>query len=137
MNSGVEVLKSHGIKPSLQRLKILDYLDNNSNHPTVDNIYRDLEESMPTLSRTTVYNTLKLFVEKGLMRALNIDDGEQRFDYRTDQHAHFKCLDCGKILDVEATIKLHQELVGYSIADDFMLIQGWCDVCNKKRGEIK
>lgn len=57
-------LKEHGIKPSYQRMKVFQYLVDNHNHPTVDMIYKALCPEIPTLSKTTVYNTLNLFVEK-------------------------------------------------------------------------
>ena len=60
----IQKLSAHNIKPSLQRLAIYSYLLEKKNHPTVDMIYSDLHPSMPTLSKTTVYNTLKLFIEK-------------------------------------------------------------------------
>ena len=57
-------LKNHDIKPSYQRMKIFQYLLDNHVHPTVDTIYKALCPEIPTLSKTTVYNTLNLFVEK-------------------------------------------------------------------------
>ena len=57
-------LKDHDIKPSYQRMKIFQYLLDNHVHPTVDTIYKALCPEIPTLSKTTVYNTLNLFVEK-------------------------------------------------------------------------
>ena len=61
----IEHLQSHGIKPSPQRIAVMDYLLNSRMHPTADEIYLALSPSMPTLSKTTVYNTLKLLVEAG------------------------------------------------------------------------
>ena len=59
-----EYLKENGIKPSYQRMKIYEFLLQNRIHPTVDTIYRALNKEIPTLSKTTVYNTLNLFIEK-------------------------------------------------------------------------
>ena len=56
-------LKKHDIKPSYQRMKIFQYLLDNHNHPTVDTIYKALCTEIPTLSKTTVYNTLNLFIQ--------------------------------------------------------------------------
>ena len=61
MKSLQEHLIKNGINPSFQRLKILEYLMNNDTHPTVDNIYNALIDIIPTISKTTIYNTLKLF----------------------------------------------------------------------------
>ena len=58
-------LLSHKIKPSMQRIAIMDYLFEHKVHPTVDKIFNDLYPQIPTLSKTTVYNTLKLFAYQG------------------------------------------------------------------------
>ena len=60
-----DYLLSHGIKPSVHRVAVMNFLLNNRIHPTVDTIYAALAPSIRTLSKTTVYNSLKLFVEKG------------------------------------------------------------------------
>ena len=67
-------LQSYDIRPSVQRLAIMQYLLTHRTHPTIDEIYRELSSTIPTLSRTTVYNTLKLFVKKGASQLLTIDD---------------------------------------------------------------
>ena len=94
-------LKSHGIRPSIQRMAIMEYLMSHPTHPTVDVIYCDLLPSMPTLSRTTIYNTLELFREKGAIRVLNIDNKTTRYDGDLSIHAHFLCRKCGKIYDID------------------------------------
>ena len=62
-----------GIRPSMQRLSIMDYLLKHATHPTIDDIYKDLLPSIPTLSRTTLYNTLRLFAETNAAQLLTID----------------------------------------------------------------
>jgi len=97
-------LTTNNIKPSIQRLKVYEYLYNNKTHPTVDNIYINLVEEIPTLSKTTVYNTLKLFVDNGIVKAITIEDNEVRYDAFMENHAHFKCDVCGIIYDVEVDL---------------------------------
>ena len=65
MKSTQQYLSVHGIKPSVQRIAIMEYLFKHHTHPTVDEIYTELLPQIPTLSKTTVYNTLKLFVQQG------------------------------------------------------------------------
>lgn len=127
-------LINHGVKPSVQRLKIYEYLHTNRVHPTVDVIYSQLSPSMPTLSKTTVYNTLKLFVSNGVARAINIEDTETRYDSDTTYHGHFKCKACGSLFDVLLTdeeIKL-QGLKGFSIDEVQVNFKGYCNVCRPK-----
>lgn len=90
-----------GIKPSVQRTAILGYLMSHKTHPTADEIYRALLPEMPTLSRSTVYNTLWRMVEAGAIDALGIDRSNARFDYSTRPHAHLLCNRCGAIIDTE------------------------------------
>lgn len=94
------LLKDAGIKPSMQRIMILDYLTKNHIHPVVDTIYRALYKDIPTLSKTTVYNTLDLFTKHNLVHKLFIEENEARYDIDTTIHGHFKCIDCGLIIDV-------------------------------------
>jgi Fur family ferric uptake transcriptional regulator/Fur family peroxide stress response transcriptional regulator len=95
-----EHLINHEIKPSVQRIAIMQYLMENKTHPTIDQIFNDLLPSMPTLSKTTVYNTLKLLSDKKAVVSLTIDEKNLRFDGDTSSHAHFKCKLCGAIFDV-------------------------------------
>jgi len=67
-------LLEHNIKPSMQRIAIMEYLMEHPIHPSADDIYTALSPSMPTLSKTTVYNTLKLFSEQGAALMLTIDE---------------------------------------------------------------
>ena len=127
-------LESKNIKPTFQRLKVLEYLEKNRSHPTADNIYSDLSETIPTLSKTTVYNTLNYFIKKGLVLPIAITCGEMRFDGCTVPHHHFYCQMCKKIIDLnircshfeKGSIKGHriQELHGY--------FKGICRDCLEK-----
>ena len=83
------ILYEKGIKPSYARIKIYSYLQLNRMHPTVDEIYNALVNEIPTLSKTTVYNTLKLFESAGITRAITIEDNEARYDINVDNHGHF------------------------------------------------
>lgn len=69
-----DYLISYNIKPSVQRIAIMDYLLAHKTHPSIDEIYLALCKDIPTLSKTTVYNTLKLFVEHGAALMLTIDE---------------------------------------------------------------
>ena len=93
-------MQEKGIRPSFQRIVIYKYLAENKNHPTVDAVYSALSPLHPTLSRTTVYNTLHLFAQNRLIQQVNIEDDQARYDVETSPHMHFKCIKCGKIIDI-------------------------------------
>ncbi|MDR0370939.1 MAG: transcriptional repressor [Prevotellaceae bacterium] len=95
-----QLLLKYSIRPSVQRTMVMDYLLNNRNHPSVDEIFSVLIRTMPTLSRTTIYNSLNLFVARGAVRVLVIDEKNARYDVDISLHAHFLCKECGKVYDI-------------------------------------
>ena len=95
-----EHLKRHGIRPLPHKVAIMKYLLENYNHPTIENIYNDLLPTMPTLSKTTVYNTLKSFCDNKAVNSLLIDEKNLRYEAHLHLHAHFRCKKCGAIYDV-------------------------------------
>lgn len=131
MNRFSDFLQTNGVKPSVQRLKIYEFMHSNRVHPTVDMVYTALSPSMPTLSKTTVYNTLKLFVSKGIVRTINIEDTETRYDVDMAYHGHFKCRNCGEVFDVALPdLQLNEKLsANYDIDDIQINLKGYCNVC--------
>lgn len=94
------IMADKGVKPSALRLQIYEYLDMHRTHPTVEDIYSGLSESYPTLSKTTVYNTVKLLAEKDIIKAIAIEGFRTRYDANTCFHGHFLCRTCGLVFDV-------------------------------------
>ena len=130
----LEILVQHEIKPSLQRLAVMQYMLTHFTHPTVDEIYNSLAPSIPTLSKTTIYNTLSLFEEQGVVLYLGIDKKNARFDGNTSRHAHFLCKKCGDIIDImnqkeeQVVLENHPELI---IDEVQTYYTGYCKNCNK------
>lgn len=116
---------------SHQRLKVLEYLTQNTCHPTVDRIYTDLQKEISTLSKTTVYNTLRVLVEAGLVRTVTIEDNEARYDIECKNHGHFKCDSCGEIFDfhIDMDTLNSYDLEGFSINDKKVYFKGVCNSC--------
>ncbi len=129
------MLIEKGIQPSFHRLKILEYLIGHRTHPTAEEVYQALSSEIPTLSRTTVYNTLKLFYQKGLVLALTIEDLEIRYDIDVSPHGHFKCLECGKVYDLPFPLSPAQrsELEGHQILEYHIYFRGICRECRSKQ----
>lgn len=97
----VEFLRSKGVQPSQQRIRIWEALAATKAHPSADTVHRQLAPEIPTLSRTTVYSTLELFVSLGLAQELEITGSELRYDANASPHVHFACRSCGAVSDVE------------------------------------
>ena len=128
-----EYLLSFGIKPSVQRIAIMDYLLTHRTHPAIDEIYLALCEDIPTLSKTTVYNTLRLFVDHGAAQMLTIDERNTCYDADIRLHAHFLCKKCGKIYDLPPSME--QEKVsamkedGFKVDEIHQYFKGICPSC--------
>lgn len=136
-----DILQKNGIKPSYHRIKILEYLIAGKHHPTVDEIYTNLVIAVPTLSKTTVYNTLNLFMKVDLVRRIAIEDNETRYDATVAEHGHFKCLQCKKIFDFPLDVESISapELADFDIEEKKVYFQGTCPGClglikNEKTG---
>ena len=96
----VKTLRAHGVQPSAQRLAVADYALRTDEHPSADEVLERVQNAFPLLSRATVYNTLNLFVEKGLLRQLVIAEGRVVFDPNLEAHHHFIDDVTGRIEDV-------------------------------------
>ncbi|MEE2638788.1 MAG: Fur family transcriptional regulator [Acidobacteriota bacterium] len=99
-----ERLRAAGLKATSPRVAILDAVERNCNHPGAEDIYRELAESHPSLSLSTVYGTLSAFVKAGLVRKLSEVDGRLRVDGTKPPHDHAICRMCAAIFDVEPNI---------------------------------
>ena len=129
-------LISAGIRPSAQRLAIFEFVKNNPVHPTADVVYDALHNELGSLSLTTVYNTLKLFVDAGLVQMLTIDDTLRCFDGDTTAHAHFRCNDCGRIIDFRIKndfLSMVEGLDGFEIKEAQLYLKGICPVCKNNK----
>lgn len=131
--SPTELLKAKDVRPSLQRIRILGYLLSKRNHPTVNTIYDDLLPEIPTLSRTTVYNTLETLCQNGLAITLDFGDGSIHYDADTSPHAHFKCERCKKIFDFCANPADFRKSVpqGFAIRQVQFYAFGLCAKCRE------
>lgn len=135
MRTATEILTEAGIRPSLQRLAVVEWLAAHRTHPTADEIYSALADSIPTLSKTTVYNTLHLLADKGAILMLTIDSETARFDADTSLHAHFQCTCCGRVYDIPAQQfpgGMPERICGHRINECHQYYRGICSECEKK-----
>lgn len=138
MNQNIDnlarTLVEKNIKPSYQRIKILEYLITKRNHPTVDKIFNDLIKEIPTLSKATVYNTLDLFKKANLAIVVTIENNETRYDAKVASHGHFKCENCGNIYDFDVNIDNLpvSSLEHFKISEKNVYFKGVCPKCLSK-----
>lgn len=96
-----EMLQQKGIRPTAQRIAVLSAVAKGRTHPSAEEIYGRLSTVFRSLSRTTVYNSLGILVEHGVLRELEIEAGCWRYDLGGQApHSHFVCRSCGCILDL-------------------------------------
>lgn len=132
-------LLEHKIKPSYQRKRIYEYLLEHRNHPNVNLIYEALIDEIPSLSKTTIYNTLKLFVQKNIVEEITIEGNEIRYDlYKSNSHGHFRCDICKNIYDIDLDEEKKDDipdLKGFEVQKAYYHFKGICKDCleNQKK----
>ena len=100
MDEILATLAEHGIQPTPQRIAVAEYVLSATDHPTADEVWAKVRRRCPTLSRATVYNTLNLLAEKGLLRSQPLREGVAVFDPRIAPHHHFIDDDTGRVFDI-------------------------------------
>jgi Fur family iron response transcriptional regulator len=98
-----ELLRAHGITPTHQRMEIAQVMFEKRWHPSADQILAAVNVRYAETSKATVYNTLKLFLEKRLVRELIVDPNKVFYDSNTDEHHHFYDIESGEITDIDST----------------------------------
>ncbi len=129
-----KMLSEKGVSPSIQRIKILQFILDNKHHSSVDIIYQKLLHEIPTLSKTTVYNTLALFVEKGIINSITIDNTEILYEKSQTPHAHFQCNVCKNIIDINLDSNLYgiKEIENHKVEKVNIHLRGVCNKCLTK-----
>lgn len=132
----VSILKEHDLKVTPQRIAILRYLETHHTHPSADTIYEDLKADNPSLSKTTIYNSLDMLKKHGLVKTLRLDS-TVRYDYSANRHHHFWCRRCGKIMDITGDDPCWKDMVGddHRVEEVHVYLKGVCSACLKKEKE--
>jgi len=94
------ILERHGVRPTTQRVRLAEILLTAPRHMTAEQILVALRESSQRISKATVYNTLKLFVARGLARQIYVDPERCVYDSTMSPHHHFQDLDTGEMIDI-------------------------------------
>lgn len=120
-------LQDRGIQPSAQRVAVADYVLLTDEHPSADLVWKRVSAGFPYISRATVYNTLNLFVKKGLLRELHLDPERVVFDAKLSTHHHFIDDETGRIHDIpwdQVQVCNLERLQGYEIRDHMVVMRG-------------
>ncbi len=123
----VTALREHGVQPSAQRVAIASFVLGCDAHPSADQVLGGVRERFPMVSRATVYNTLNLFVERGLLRAFALGEGRTVFDCNVADHHHFIDDETGAIHDVPwdaLTVHDISALEGFDVREYQVVLRG-------------
>lgn len=131
----IEQLRTAGKRVTPERELLLGILASNP-HLDAMEIHRIAREEQPRISLATVYRTLGLFEELGVVRACGLGEAHAHYEVRHDDHLHLICSECGRIVDLPSPVPLRKiaESEGFRIERVRIELIGLCDVCAKKRG---
>lgn len=130
-----ETLRANGQKVTSQRLMVFQALQGRTDHPGAEDVFLAVRETLPAISRGTVYKILNELVELGELRQVDVGDGRARFDPNTEQHVHLRCVDCGRLLDLDrdaAPVRLPASAAGFEILRYNLTLEGHCPACRSR-----
>ena len=125
-----------GFKLTPQRIAVLEYLENNKEHPSAETVFSNVSKTFPTMSFATVYNTLAALRERGYLLELTIDADKRRYDPNTHPHNHLICKVCKKIIDIpmDYMLQVPEHLRGgFEITGNHIEFYGICPECKQQR----
>jgi Fe2+ or Zn2+ uptake regulation protein len=133
-HSLVATLRERGQRVTSQRLLIHRALRELDRHVTADEVLAAVAPSLPRISLPTVYATLELFEELGIVRRVRAGEGAVRFDPRAERHHHLVCRSCGRVEDLEATVDFSPALRAaarsrFSPDSAELVLSGLCATC--------
>jgi Fur family transcriptional regulator, peroxide stress response regulator len=133
INAVIETLKVKGLRVTPQRCAVYANLLGRTDHPTVEQLLRDLNESFPISSQATVYSSLQALQNAGLVREVLLEEGVSRYDANTTPHHHFRCRCCGSIEDIGwaalPALSLEGLRTGLRTEGYEVTVHGVCDRC--------
>ncbi len=138
MENIISKYKGKGFKLTPQRIAILKFLENNTSHPTAEDIYNEIRKNHPTVSFATVYNTIQALKDRGELTEVTIDPGRKHFDPNPRPHHHIICTVCNRIGDIftdfSAALRVPAEVhAEYTITGNHVDFYGVCRECRTKK----
>jgi Fur family peroxide stress response transcriptional regulator len=130
----IQKLRSERFKLTPQRLAVIRYMLGNNEHPSALKIHKELKRRYPTLSFSTVYNTLSMLERITELQSLHVFDNYLNYDPNTNAHIHFYCKACGNISDIflegrnDVSVP-RGEIEGNSIDNISLVFKGTCKSC--------
>ena len=126
MKTSKEILRNAGILPSSQRVAIAEFVLHTGTHPSADDVLVEARKRLPGISVATIYNTLNLFVERGLLRTLELSNNHTVYDPWMDPHHHFIDDQTGHIHDIplDSVSVIHEDFDGFDVREVQVVLRG-------------
>lgn len=136
MDIFLEYIRRRGLRRTPEREQILAEIFATHQHFDVDSLYLSLRSKGAKVSKASIYRALPLFIDCGLIREVDFNDGHWHYEhiYGHDHHHHLRCLTCGEVLEFEEPglsclgIRLWQEY-GYTVVSHHLDVKGYCRAC--------
>jgi Fur family peroxide stress response transcriptional regulator len=134
--------RAHGLPVTVQRRRIFEALCDRTDHPTPDQVYAAVKDTLPGVSRTTVYRVLDTLVRVGVLARASSPGVASRVDPRTSRHHHLVCRGCDQIFDVDEESVEHQVRLpdvserGFAIQGYSIYFTGLCAACQEKAAAL-
>ena len=127
----LERLRQLELVPTIQRLAVLEFLDETNTHPTAEQAYQEVKKRFPSIAKATVYNVLDALKKAGAIRQLTIAREAAHYDYNANPHPHFLCRTCGDLIDVDlpCPIRPGDEILGNLVESVNTYLYGICGEC--------
>lgn len=133
-----QLCQAHGFRCTPQRFAVYSYMKNNLSHPDVNRIWEKVRQSIPTITRESVFRILTELVDSGVINRMDkITDA--RFDGRVCDHGHLICENCGSVVDFDLPGDpfLPQDLRGFTTRHTELRISGICASCAESAEQHK
>ena len=135
----VDKLRPLGIRLTPQRLAIAEVVVNSADHPSVKEIYERVQAFFPYVTIATVYSTLTVLEQAGIVRELPFQR-QSRYDANLDPHANLVCLGCGTVVDADMGQEIVAELgklvaqeSDFEVSSQRVDLYGWCSGCGARK----
>lgn len=135
-------LGASGQRFTEQRSAVFRFLRGTQSHPTADEVFLRVRSDVPGISLATVYKSLETLVGCGLATKLTYVDGSARYDGRTDDHHHVRCLACSRVMDLPHRVddgeveRLQASAEGFRVTGVRLELTGYCPACDREAAGV-
>ena len=133
----IHVLRRAGYRLTRQRLTIIESVTGRTDHPSVKQVYHEINGLEPDIGLSTVYNTLNTLDALGVLKEIEFEETDNRFDTNLEPHINLVCTECGEIQDYTVKLPVKTSKIvrdkGFTTSDYRLEYRGICQTCNTNK----